>query len=376
MTNEQLLYALIRIIVYVILFYFGYKISRKKGVVCMKMFAIPIIIVTLGEGLRWGRGIDYNVYYYTYNEIRDAIDLGGWEPFFFCLMKLFNWFDMPWQAPVLFFSFFLVYSYVRYLKEHRDILMFTLPLFFYNTLMAENLMRWYLAFSVILIGIHYLLDGRWKAFVIFGVIATGFHYMIVLVWLPMLLISNIKKPVLNPSIAVFIFVGSFLVSEFAFQYFSFITDILVVSERFESYRTGFMDWMTEEKDTEYKMSIDHTVANILAIVAGYRMCNKGENIRLTKIYNIFLMGVLVGPFLCKAELTTRIYLLYFVFHVIFVSNLLYERFVLKHKIPRVELLLLTLYILAMVRIVSYDLFYSKQDNVLFIWDANGRDVLM
>ena len=148
-----------------VLYINGKKIKALPEGIRLKKYlktAMPsIIIYTLNEGLRFGRGIDYNIYakdfvYNTGNQYFENGDLG-----FRYIGMLLQSLGMPFQAFVLLMSFILILSVLIFIRNFKECAPFALPLFlllFYTA--TENLMRWFLGFSFILIGFSFIVQEK------------------------------------------------------------------------------------------------------------------------------------------------------------------------------------------------------------------------
>jgi hypothetical protein len=82
---------------------------------------------------------------------------------------------IPYQGFILLCSFILITCGVSFLKKHSEVLLYSLPLFFSVSLLAENLIRWFLGFSFVLLALSALSEGRNIKFVIWSVLGGCFH---------------------------------------------------------------------------------------------------------------------------------------------------------------------------------------------------------
>ena len=89
-TENHLIFLVFRIALTLTAVINALYISQSKKTVTLKSF-IPIIIAyTLYAGLRWGRGVDYNIYYWVYKDIvrgvgREDNELNGIGMEAFCV---------------------------------------------------------------------------------------------------------------------------------------------------------------------------------------------------------------------------------------------------------------------------------------------------
>lgn len=75
---------------------------KRMGI--YKAAALGIIIFTLNEGLRFGRGIDYNYYAIAFKQ--NLINHNSsWDPIFLFIANLLGYLGIPWQGYVILMSF-------------------------------------------------------------------------------------------------------------------------------------------------------------------------------------------------------------------------------------------------------------------------------
>ena len=153
MDSSHIIYFVLSLLVMYVAYKNGKRLSSLNNVKILS-FSPVIIAYTLFAGLRWGRGVDYNIYYYVYQEIGKGYN-EGWEPFFYAIARGLSIVGFPWQIMVLLMSFLLILSFSLYLKQFNKQLYVILPLLVLNLNDAENLQRWYLAFSFFLICLYY-----------------------------------------------------------------------------------------------------------------------------------------------------------------------------------------------------------------------------
>ena len=122
----------------------GFWCSKRKNV--YPIIVIAILLYTIIEGLRFGRGIDYNLYYDVYDQIENSSLETNHEVLFISLCKLLIFLGIPYQGFILLCSFILITCGISFLKKHSEVLLYSLPLFFLVSLLAENLIRWFLGF--------------------------------------------------------------------------------------------------------------------------------------------------------------------------------------------------------------------------------------
>ena len=171
------IYNVFLVLMLFILYSTGKQIA-KSGTILSPAGIIAISVYTLNEGLRYGRGIDYNLYGMDYEEL-EAGKESNWDIGFQYIARFLIANDIPWQGYVILMSFVFILATLFLLRVYKEILPYALPLFVLFSLReTENMVRWYMGFSFIMIGLSILLIGGKKAnlkFWIFTAIACTFH---------------------------------------------------------------------------------------------------------------------------------------------------------------------------------------------------------
>lgn len=110
-TNISVIYFIFRLILLVVGALNGYYLSKKSKKKSVWGFYPVIGVYTLYSGLRWGRGTDYNLYYWVYEDINNGISREDYEPLFELMVKIGGWLGLSWQGFVVFMSFFLIFAW-------------------------------------------------------------------------------------------------------------------------------------------------------------------------------------------------------------------------------------------------------------------------
>lgn len=123
----------LRLLVVIIGFTIGKRVSattQKNYFLCVLPF---ILAFALNEGLRFGRGVDYNGYYFKYLSILDS-ETGDRiisDPVFVTLCHLNDLIGLPYQGLVFIFSLILAISGVILLKDNKNVLLYAFHCSFY-----------------------------------------------------------------------------------------------------------------------------------------------------------------------------------------------------------------------------------------------------
>lgn len=355
---------------------------------------LPIAAFTLNMGLRWGRGIDYNNGYYGFQRIINDIEEDR-EPVWVFSQKLFGWMGFDWHAAVVFFSFFLVLSVVFFLKDHKRILPYALPLFAFYVFPSENLIRWFYAFSFFLIAIPSRFEDNEKSlgflkskrFLVFSCLAFLTHYgMIIIIGLYSVFFIN-KKTAISPYISIFAFIIVSLFSNVEqLSFLSTYIEQINVFSRFQDYQENANDWLTNSiGDYEASMSITSGICVPIVLYYGYWLATKIDR-GLIPYYNIMTFMLILFPIMVQVQMLYRIALMGFLLQFLFIPYIITYRRDLtvisksksQYKNNRYKMahkLILFILVFVTVRSMIVMPFVKEKNEVLYIWDANGRKTL-
>lgn len=376
-TEVSIIYFIFRLLLFVVAVWNGYILSHKDRKLKISDFSPIIFVYTLYSGLRWGRGVDYNVYYWVYENIKNGISREDNEPLFELLVKISAWLGFSWQGFVVFMSFFLIFAWCFFLKDYKKYLALALPFLCLNLTMAENLMRWCLGFSFILIGLSYLLSKEdYKRYFIFCIMGFLVHYALILNILLFTGLFFFKKP-FSPILFFVLYIGSITI--FSASFFTNFIDVVQqvdLGTRFLAYQENAAMWLDPE---EQKVGGDFSYLNVLAtfffMFAACKMVKtKPEWIY---VYNLSLIACVCFPISQKLELLMRLEYIIYIFKIVMTGVVMMD--VLKNRKYYGK----CVYMFAVI-FLAYYLCYSymiresfmTSDPPYYIWDAHGRKTLV
>lgn len=368
-----------------VLYRSGKGIAKTGKIISLPGF-MAIIVYTLNEGLRFGRGIDYNLYGMSYEELERTGE-SDWDISFQYIARiLINW-DIPWQGYVLFMSFVFILAALILLKNCREVLPYALPFFvLFSISETENMVRWYLGFSFIMIGLGYLLgEGRNKKtkFLLFSLFACTFHLALLPLPLAFFLLSLRKKPLLSPIWTLFLYfaIVLFFQTDFMLRFVELVNILSLTlgesSERLAHYGDRAEYWLTGGFAGTEEHSALPPKSELLflccLVLVGYQIIKrKGQNYVFS--YNIFIVGFLVYPLARQIELLVRFDQPFMFFRAIVLASILTDVFV--RKVVRVNplaYLLSMLIILNMGRHIIVKPFMGNSGHYLYVWDSKGKN---
>lgn len=378
-TENHLIYLTFRILLTLVAIFNAIHISQSKKPVTLKSF-IPIIVAyTLYAGLRWGRGVDYNIYYWVYKGIVEGGGREDNEPLFELLVKIFGLMGLEWKHFVLFMSFFLAIASCTFLRLFKKGLVLIVPFWFLSINDAENLQRWYLAFSFILIGVPHLINENVKKFLIFALLGFLVHYGIVLVLLPLVGIWYFsQKGILSPWISTALyFLGMFLFSTDMMLIFTDFVANVDIGTRFASYQDDAEGWLTgDNKDYLYRTAnILNIIPSLFLIFVGHSYIQQKKDDRLlVTLYHWTMFGVIFLPIALQIELLRRICSPFTIMQYVFLAIISYDILVSKIKVKTmVYYICLCVFVYYAIKlVVVYPLSVDKK-LTYYIWDSEGRN---
>lgn len=303
-------YFFLQFLLLLVSIYCGVKINKNN----MKNVYVLIFILTftLIEGLRFGRGIDYNVYYYSF-QTKDVFDVCKsntilFDLLCFLLIKL----GLPYQALIICSSSILAIAGTKLLIQYPKVLLLSLPWFYFQTFSAENLFRWYTAFSFLLLGIPYLLKDKTYIYLVCCIIGVLFHIMMAIPAILFYIISKAKSSLLSPwvSILIYLFLSLVWSSSFMKNFISPINYLLSFWEHYSDvYGGNLSSWLDGSQHGLAEFSIIRQVLdlckNIFLIFIGYKLIQKTKYKELVFYYNSMLLGIISYPAFAPIELFDR-----------------------------------------------------------------------
>ena len=377
---EYLIFFLLRLLVVLCGYIIGKKVSRmshKNYFLCVLPF---ILIFTLNEGLRFGRGVDYNNYYYKYLSVLKGDD--GYrtisDPVFVAFCHINDFLGLPYQGLVCMLSLMLVIACVILLKDIPNVLSYAFPLFFLYSLPAENLMRWYLAFSFLLIAVYYYNKNNLKTAFVFVVFGVGSHMAILLIAILLLLIKQIRRPLFNQYISIGIYLCLWLLfsTDMMLGLVGSINNISFLSDYYAGYIDNADVWLTGtgmgEKAQNFGIGL--ALPDILTIFLAYKVMQKHSN----AIYfcNIYIIGTLLASALMRIELGYRIAIVLKLFQCVVLAYALKDYLFTRKQSEAMMKIASWIIVLNIIRVYFILIFVDMGiDEILYIWDSNGRNVL-
>ena len=374
-----------------VLYKAGESIKELGTIKCPAGLA-AIIVYTLNEGLRFGRGIDYNLYGMAYERLESGKDV-NWDPSFLFLGKLFVEFGIPWQGYVMLMSFVFIVAMLIMLKGFKEIMPLALPLFaLFSLSEVENMVRWYMGFSFIMIGISFILNNAPKCkikFFLFSVIACSFHLALLPIPILFYLVYLKKTPLLTPIPAIILFfcIALFFQSNFMMEFIELFNIFSRTTDRFEGYEDNAQYWLTGGFDGANVSALpDIQVVIFLCclVYLGHKITiteeedeekedNKGkeDNHKAIFAYNLFIVGFLLYPIANLIELVLRFESIFIFFRAIVLAYILKYIYIEKRITITYGIYILSILIFLNIgRKTLVTPFKMKPEFYMYVWDQD------
>ena len=337
-----------------------------------------ILVFTLIWGIRFGRGVDYNVYITVWDDIKNYGFYSNPEAIVFNFMCWsLQLLGLPYQSLIILCSFILGYCGFTFLRRYRECLILSVPLFLFFTIAAQTLFRWWTGFAFILLGICYFLDGKRLKFWILSFIGCGIHFMLILI-VPLiyLLLAREEKMLLKPKVAVIL---SFIVTiTWDASNMLFFNDILhkilgnsshyaVYLDRSADLLTG--QWGDEKEDITFLQQTRVLLQSAFFLVIGGIIIKSKPH--LTPYYNILVVGSILNP-IDRIEMIGRFIRLMLFFQCILGSYCYI--YVLKRYIKTniATIIIAVALLIATGRLIIMGNIEPNDWRNMYLWDADGR----
>ncbi len=366
-----LIYDFLLILMTLILFFSGWLIS-KKILPYWQGATFGILAYSLNVGLRFGRGVDYNLYVDIFNSIVYGSD-SDHEILFQYTIKLLGMLGGTWPVFVFLMSLFFIFSVYFFLQNYRPFVLYILPIFPYFTMFSENIVRQTMGLSFLLIGLYFLIKKE-KNIILYGLFsALGvLCHSVTLVFVFLFYILSLPKDaMLSPkySILLFFIFVLFFRSESIMVFMTLFTS-LMIGDHYAQYAENADMWLQKGFDD----GVSYTVTALYVFVAFY-----GYKIRsffgrkYAFAYNVFLVGFLLYPISVKIELLSRIGVVLEMFIFVIMGCMFFYFISFKRMWSHIwAFVILSLFSLNLLRVYITTPFKTPIQ-YLYLWDANGRE---
>lgn len=373
-------YIILRISLFFILLVTGYNLSKRESVNSKNYWiiaSISIIVYSLIEGLRYNRGSDYMHYkrLFEYSlKLKAYWDPEKIEPLFQIINKFFRFLNFSYPSVFVFYSSILIIAGFYFMKDHRKVAFFAIPMFFMATIVqSENLVRQFMAFSFVLISLKFFLNNSWIKFAVLMTMAIFIHTSS-FVFLPFLFLFKYIK---NPFGNLYVILGLYFLSwlwkpEYWGNYYKYFQNLQLVYS-YQSYIENADTWFSGVKLLEVKSHfgmfslIKLFLFNTGMIVLGYRLLDKYRFNNYPFYFFLYVVGAITQHFTSQIELLSRISLYFYMFWFIVLAYIVSDSFSYKTK-NLIERCVCYYLIMSVLYDYFVTVFRVDTSTALFIWN--------
>jgi hypothetical protein len=312
MYGEVLVYIILKMLLLLIFIFCGYGISMQKKEHFWNYSIVAVIAYSLIQGLRYGRGIDYEGYEYTY------IHQEGSDFLFRLINQTCYMLGFPFWGVTIVYSFIMIVSIIVFLKNYRKVAIYALPIFLIVTMNpSENLIRQFLAIPFLLLAILCLMKDKPLKCSLFLFFTALIHLSSIIVVPFLLLFYYVKIPIKSPVyLVLFYFIIFFL---WRIEYWdNFIEHIKFLNffsadTQFNDYMLNANQWFGSEGSLSYRelakvpsftSQIVRLVKNSLLIYFGFKLLGAIRNFRVP--FYLFYVSIIIMTMASDIEIIYRI----------------------------------------------------------------------
>ena len=359
--------------------YFGGNIFdtgiRKRDVLNLSFIVFPIIVYSLIEGLRYGRGNDYFEYKFLYENALSVFNHNdeNYEYLFTLINYILRGANIPYYGAFIVYSFLTLFFIVLGLRKLSisGICKYALPLFLIATLFqSENIVRQTISFSMCFAAICYFIRGSKITYFVLIALSLGFHNSAIIVFLVSLLLFCVKGKLPPLKLVIILYMISWIVGRSILPKFSQIFTVIPLPVKYErfTYNTDF--WFSgEEIVTQFStITMARSIINSIGIlVLGYYIFKKYKKQDLYIFLNLFIVGAIFNQFTIGVQLLTRITTLFYNFQFIVLGLILYYFF--KYEKLKRNWHTLLVAIVCINQLYNYFIpIFNSAAGAMFIWD--------
>lgn len=379
----------LHIIAYIILLSIFYNFSKnnikdKYRNSFWLIAIIPIIVFSLVEGCRYGRGVDYLSYVYRFEHINP---LDEPQVLFLWLMQLLSSIGFDSVGAFITYSFIFITGTFFFIKNTYDkdnaqwIYLFA---FLAMTLRAENFVRQFIAQPFIFASIPFIFKRKWIPAVLLILAAINIHTG-VLIQVPLIICSyflikktfNWKIWILMLFFAYYVIPNGILVSAFTNLLSILHLDSLIASDHVMHYIEDSDRWLGEDSilETAAQSFLTMTLQFIFeasVIYSSYKLLIKYPNQKVLFAYNIAVAGFILCRLFHGYEIFTRMMWQMYMYWFIPVGYSFYainkERILYKNKMKEMMKIKGTLILLCFYQFMFWARFIFLNPEAKFFWD--------
>lgn len=388
MSSVRLIYIALQLLCMLIMFLSAFPISRTKtDRDYWKWSLCPIITFSFVHGLRFAREQDYVGYFFHFTLMKNGNNPEEYEYIFYKICHIFGLLGLPFWILVLCTAILFISSVMFVLKDFKKALPFVFLFLFWEIRYFDYWMRFFIAFPFLLYSFGFLFRRKYLYALLFSIIAINVHIGMVLLLPFVVFYKFIEKVNFSPKIVSFLFIIVLLLGSTAWLteltgYLSFLN--LLGIDRVDYYTSSADDLLegTFRSGFFNSRTLINNIRLIMAYLPGLLI---GKEILLeyyrdklgNYVYNLFAIGAICYGIFTTVEILDRFESVLMFFSAI--VNGFMVRYILLHREyinPIVKYCCFIAIFAAVWPNISGLNNRPKDDYMLFIWDANGRDYII
>lgn len=385
-TSIRFVFIALNFIGLFITWHYSKKIKRSNDIKLRWKYAVPIILsYAVTMGLRFGRMVDYNVYYDRYVSLAKDLDSYDYEFVFETICWVLGNLGIPYWFFICLCSVLVMFAFLHVVvNNYWKYAPLTCVLFFWEAHNVELLIRYYLAFSFILLAFSFYKLNKLGKSIIFCILGIGTHIGMIVFLFPAFLLIFYKKCLFPPIVVAVLFIAGLIVGDI--RSISFLSSYITVldilgEERVSFYTSGFNDLINGElgyvgfKPIAILSTIVRNVMQYLFPILLAPLLVKKKMLGYIEV-NLFYIGVIVFPMFTQIEILDRL-ASSFLFFTVFVSGCAYHYLLAnKRQFTLKQRWLCYLSIIAGIwPVISNIIIRTDWWQMLYIWDAGDWNTI-
>lgn len=381
MSNTYLIYVILHVSLFIVFWRFGKLMSNSKtDCEYWKNAILPILSFIIVSGLRFGRDIDYNIYYINFTQGFSHDSEIGINLIFDTMHAL----NISYYVFPIFCSSLLIISYVLLLSFYMKGTQYALVLLM-GVLGIELFLRWYLALSFVMIGGYFLLKRKFIWGVLFVLFSLSIHFgMAIIISSVSIIYFWGKQKVFNPLWVVFFYV--IITFSSSTDYLIYISNVVSrfvtyvnytgvgsgYGEGLSTYASG--DAVTGVLETKLLTKLRTMIGYSIVIYYGAQYSYK--NMDSKWLYNFMCLSILISPLFMMVEIFNRISASFSLLTIGYISFVFYNmKKQLSHTGLEEALYYVALLFLIYPIVKAPFEVEDELTQMLYLWDANGREYI-
>lgn len=150
--------------------------SKEKS---SKFYYRLIILVAFVEGIRWYSGVDFFMYYNSYQKVLDIsteMHNNRYDVLYLYLSKFFKIVGLHYTFFLLFISFLGLFLQSGFIIKFTSFPIHALLINFVCLIGFLGNNRQFIALSIVFYATHFLINGKKNIFIVLLILASGFHF--------------------------------------------------------------------------------------------------------------------------------------------------------------------------------------------------------